>query len=61
MWCWKWVNEESEARTNEMNLLEAHGRGVEDVRGYSIDLFKNVYKTKLEMDKMILENHEKEL
>mgnify|MGYP003109967823 FL=1 len=25
MRCWKWANEESEVRTNGMNLLEAHG------------------------------------
>ena len=28
MRCWKWANEESEVRTNGMNLLEAHGCGI---------------------------------
>ncbi|WP_209330427.1 hypothetical protein [Lunatimonas salinarum] len=27
VWCRKWVNEESEVRTNGINLLEAHGCG----------------------------------
>ena len=30
--CWKWVNEESEERTSGMNLLEAHGCGLANVR-----------------------------
>ena len=38
--CWKWVNEESEERTSGMNLLEAHGCGLANVRW----VFRNHHK-----------------